>query len=66
MNPLKHFGVNTEFIRGDTTSYNARVTCKRCGGNLSIEERSPDNEVYILKCNKCGSHDKISVEQMIK
>ena len=22
VNPLKHFGVNTEFIRGDTSSYN--------------------------------------------
>ena len=51
MNPLKHFGVSTEFIRGDTKSYNMR--CPECGKHLT------DADAYGHDC-EAPSNDKHS------
>ena len=36
MNPLEHFGIKKQFIRGDTTSYNMR--CPECGKHLTEDD----------------------------
>jgi hypothetical protein len=54
MNPLNHFGIRTEFIRGDTSSYNkldkySRLsTCKGCG---EVFTRHVDEDPN--KCDMC-------------
>ena len=58
MNPLKHFGVNTEFIRGDTSSYNYRYIPSTCPGHIwgPIEERDHPNPGWqqTKVCQRCG------------
>jgi len=42
MNPLKHFGIKTQFIRGDTKSYNNNNACNICGTSAGDFENCRD------------------------
>lgn len=54
MNPLKHFGIQKQFIRGDTKSYNMwidknsgkkKMNCTTCGAETEYNKST--------KCYKC-------------
>lgn len=50
INPLKHFGIKTQFIRGDTKSYSNK--CTICGNTTGNYEHCPDckeQEALIAK-----------------
>ena len=67
VNPLEHFGIKSKFIRGDTSSYNWKVTsaicphcgvdknrsntCRACGRDIRIFE-SPKSKRDYAKANK--------------
>jgi hypothetical protein len=54
-NPLEHFGIKTQFIRRDATTYN-KQTCRGKHDYGEFEEREHPNPDWqqVKKCKKCG------------
>jgi uncharacterized Zn finger protein len=53
MEQLKHFGIKTRMIRGDTKSYNKK--CLKCGEKT---ETIGDINYWATQCTNCGNIER--------
>jgi len=52
MNPLNHFGIRTQFIRGDTSSYNYYPGIEYEDGVVRHVDRDDTNKMNIFEHDK--------------